>query len=366
MIYINFTPLGFLLFFLNVIILLVGINVYSVPVILVSSFIFSLFLWNFLELIVQPLFLALEIKTPKLVMEGTSEKIYVIIENKGDIPKSQIYILLGKDKVFVGGLSRKEKKEIFLIYNFEKRGVVSFNKLKVRFTGSLGLLYLYKKYRVNSISYVYPLYYPLSKDLYLVGEGGTKTSFSIPSVQGEEFHSLRDYQPQDPLKIIAWKSSAKKGKLLSKSFERLTRKEIYILVDNVIEKIDKVAEKEFDELLRFVHSIALLSLFLNTKLFIKALTDKEYINLKSIEDLRIFLAEIDLKEDSKENYSNEHIGVDLVFSLDFLFWDNKINYKNFIGVEFHKEKVFSKNFMIYTLKENPQEFLNRFLFITQT
>uniref|UniRef100_A0A7C3RL72 DUF58 domain-containing protein n=1 Tax=Dictyoglomus thermophilum TaxID=14 RepID=A0A7C3RL72_DICTH len=365
MIYINFTPLGFLLFFLDVIILLVSINVYSVPVILMSSFIFSLFLWNLLELILQPLFLTLEIKTPKLVMEGTSENICVFIENKGNIPKSQIYVLLGKDKVFVGGLSRKEKKEISLMYNFEKRGVTSFNKLRVKFTGSLGLLYLYKKYGVNGISYVYPLYYPLSKDLYLIGEGGTKTSFSIPSVQGEEFHSLRDYQPQDPLKVIAWKASAKKGKLLSKSFEKLTRKEIYILIDNKIGKKDKVAEKEFDELLRFVHSIALLSFFLNTKLFIRALTDKEYINLKNIEDLRIYLAEMDLKENSKEDCSYDHNKVDLVFSLDYLFWDGKISHKNFIGVEFHEENIFSKNFMIYTLKEDPQEFLNRFLFITQ-
>lgn len=301
---------------------------------------------------------------PNLVMEETYDFINVYIENRSIIPKGQFYICL-QERIPVGGMKGKEKKEIAIYFNFKKRGIFKLDKLGLRFTGYLGLLYLHKNYKISSFSYVYPLFYPLPQDLYLSDEEGNKTSYSFPSVQGEEFHSLRDYQPQDPLKIIAWKPSAKKGKLLSKSFERLKRGSIKILIDNIESNIDSTSIKEFDQLLRFVHSLLIPSFSLNIPVIISDLSGKEDSTPKDLETLRKYLAEIELLEDKDKKKVMLSKDYDVIFSIDYNYWKERIKSNRLVSVEFHKRDHESSKFFIYTPKEDPQEFLSRFLISIQ-
>ena len=46
--------------------------------------------------------------------------------------------------------------------------------------------------------------------------------------QGEQPHHLRDYRPGDPLRQIAWKSSARADRLLSREYESAVAREIFL------------------------------------------------------------------------------------------------------------------------------------------
>lgn len=359
--YINFTPLGYLLIFFDIVLYLIGLNVSSTPILLFSTFVMGLYLINLLEIIFQPLNLRVKVQMPLLVRENEYDFIGIYLENDSKIPKGQILINL-QNKTPIGGLRGKEKKEIALYFHFKKRGVFSLKNLNLRFTGSLGLLYLSKNYRVNGVSYVYPLFYPLPQEIYLVDGEGNKTSFSFPSVVGEEFHSLRDYQPQDPLKIVAWKASAKKGKLLSKNFEKLKKGSLRVLIDNMVEKKDSISEDEFDQLLRFVHSLLIPAFSLNIPISIKNLKEEEFIP-NSLDDLRRYLAEIQLIE--RKDFVIEDYDYDLIFSLNYNFWYERTKLNKVISVEYHKREGKRIRGFVFDPEFDPQEFLSLFLVSNQ-
>jgi uncharacterized protein (DUF58 family) len=52
---------------------------------------------------------------------------------------------------------------------------------------------------------------------------------------GDELRELRDHAPGDPFKRIAWKASAKRGKLLVREMEREERAIVWLLMDNSID-----------------------------------------------------------------------------------------------------------------------------------
>lgn len=363
--YINFTPLGYLLLFFNIGLFLIGLNVSSTPIILIASFISGMFILNFIELLLQPFSLTVDVMFPSLVMERTYDYVNLSLENKSKIPKGQIYIGI-EEKIPIGGIKGKEKKEVSIYFNFKKRGIFKLEYLGVRFTGYLGLLYLHKRYKVSSFSYIYPLFYPLSQDLFLVDAEGNKVSPSIPSLHGEEFHSLRDYQPQDPLKIIAWKASAKKGRLLSKNFEKFKKNSLKMLIDNTVDNMDSIIDEEFDQLLRFVHSLVIPSFSLNISIMIDELLEKKRFLPKSLEELREYLASIDVRKIENKNSLFINEDYDVIFTLDYSYWIERARNKKIVLVEFHKKELRDSNIFVYTQKDDPQEFLNRFLVTIQS
>ncbi|MGC8930525.1 MAG: DUF58 domain-containing protein [Dictyoglomus sp.] len=363
MTYFSLTSIGYLLIFFDIVLYLIGFNVSSTPVLLVSTFIMGLYIINFFEIILQPLNLRVKVQMPLLVKENEYEFINIYFENNSKIPKGQVFINL-QGKTPLGGLRGKEKKEISIYFHFKKRGIFYLKTLNLRFTGTLGLLYLSKNYKVDGVTYIYPSFYPLSQDIYLTDGEGNKTSSSFLSVIGEEFHSLRDYQPQDPLKIVAWKASAKKGKLLSKNFEKLKKGSLMILIDNSVDKKDSIAEEEFDQLLRFVHSLLIPSFSLNIPLSIRDLRGEEEFNPKTSDELKKYLAEIQLIE--RRNISFKNYDYDIIFTLNYRFWDEKVKINKIIGVEYHKKEIVLNKGFIFSLGDDPQEFLSRFLVLNQS
>ncbi|MEN2983421.1 MAG: DUF58 domain-containing protein [Dictyoglomaceae bacterium] len=353
---INFTLLGFFLFTGNLLITFIGINVSSVPLIFLSSFIYGLFIFSFLELIYQPLFLSLELKTPSLIEEKEEDMILIKIKNDGFLPKGRFFIIL-KDKYI--SCSIKGRGEIYLNFPFffEKRGIENFKDLWIKFTGTFGLFYIKKYFSVNARTLIYPSYYQIYKEIVIPGDSGFKASISSFARFGEEVHSLRKYVQGDSLRIIAWKISAKKGELISKQFERLSILEPVFLLDNCVKEVDDTTLEEFDQLLRFLHSIALSSLKQGLKVKIKTFSPRNLFVPQSWDDLKIFLAELEIKRvNNKEINLNENF--DLIFSLDYKFWENKhCSQKKFLGVEFHNRKIESSLY-IFKKEDNPYDFLN--------
>src|SRR5262249_41939388 len=52
---------------------------------------------------------------------------------------------------------------------------------------------------------------------------------------GTDLRELRDHQPGDPFRRIAWKASARRGQLLVREFEREERDVAWVVVDASIE-----------------------------------------------------------------------------------------------------------------------------------
>ncbi|MGB9857366.1 MAG: DUF58 domain-containing protein [Dictyoglomaceae bacterium] len=352
---VNFTLLGFFLLLGNILITLIGINVGSNPLIFMSSFIYALYIFNFLELIFYPFFLELELIAPFLVEENTEEVVVLRIKNNSFFPRRKFYILWEGE--YIPGEIGKEEKYFILSCIFKKRGIKEFKNIWLKFTGTFGLCYIKRHYPLNSKTLVYPTFYQLYKELIILGDSGYSASTLTLSSQGEEFHSLRKYISGDPLRIIAWKASAKRGELLSKQFERLLRFEPIFLLDNLVPEIDNITIEEFDQLLRFVHSLVLPYIKQGLRVKIRTLYPKDIFIPQSWDDLKIFLANLELKKGkNKEDICNENF--DLVFSLDYKFWKSKnCLQKRFVGVEFHKENLES-SLSIFRKKDNPYDFLN--------
>ncbi len=354
---INFTLLGFFLFIGNLLITFIGINVGSVPLILMSSFIYGVFIFSFLELILQPFLLKLELMVPSLVEENKEEVIFLKVKNDFSFSKGKFFIFL-KDIFIPCNIGGREEKYYNFTYLFKKRGIEEFKEIWIKFTGTFGLFYIKKHFPINAKTLVYPTYYQIHRELAIPGDSGYKTSISSFTRFGEEIHTLRKYSPGDPLRIIAWKTSAKKGELISKQFEKLSIFEAIFLLDNCLEsEVDDISLKEFDQLLRFLHSIALSFLRRGLKVKIQTLYPKKMFIPQNWDDLKIFLAKLEIKR-IKDKSLNLDENFSLVFSLDYSFWESKSHLqKKFIGVEFHKKDVESSLY-IFKKEENPYDFLN--------
>jgi len=79
---------------------------------------------------------------------------------------------------------------------------------------------------------VMPSILPLPKiDITGVGYSGDGRHRRSTLDQGTQTSTIRDYYPQDPMHNIHWLSSAKKGKLISKTFENAPINQQWILLD---------------------------------------------------------------------------------------------------------------------------------------
>ena len=323
----------------------------STPLILLSSFIYALYIFNFLEILFQPFLLKIYFITPSLVEEGFEDIIMLRIKNNSFINKN-FQILWEKN--ILGEVKRWEEKEFLLRYIFRKRGIQKFKGVYLKFSGSLGLLYIKRFFQTDSKTLVYPKFYHIFKELTLSKDFGENISTSTLAVKGDEIHSLRKYNPSDPLRIIAWKASAKKGELISKQFEKTFKSEPIFLLDNIIPKIDEISLEEFDQLLRFLHSFVLPYLKLGLRIRIKTLYPYDTFIPQNWDELKIFLAQIELIEGIKRRF-DEYF--DLIFSLDYNFWIDIGLQNRLLGVEFHSEK-FKNYIFIFKKDDNPYEFLN--------
>jgi uncharacterized protein (DUF58 family) len=102
-----------------------------------------------------------------------------------------------------------------------RRGRLSFKRLAIVRTDPFGLWKTYKKIAKPQTVLVLPKRYPLPP-IALPGTrkyqpGGVALASSVGD--SEEFLSLRDYRPGDPMRRIHWKSWAKRGEPIVKEFQ---------------------------------------------------------------------------------------------------------------------------------------------------
>ena len=97
-----------------------------------------------------------------------------------------------------------------------RRGWQETGRIEVSSIRPLGLARAWSWIRPEEPLLVHPTPEAEAPPLPDVALAGTR---SRPHFTGEDLHLLRDYQPGDPMRTIAWKPSARHGQLMSRTWE---------------------------------------------------------------------------------------------------------------------------------------------------
>lgn len=74
---------------------------------------------------------------------------------------------------------------------------------------------------------------------------------------GDELRELREHQVGDPFKHIAWKASARRGRLMSRSFERERARAVHVVLDiGATMRMGRLGDGPLDQAVDLVHSLA--------------------------------------------------------------------------------------------------------------
>ncbi|MCE5200323.1 MAG: DUF58 domain-containing protein [Armatimonadota bacterium] len=115
-----------------------------------------------------------------------------------------------------------------------ERGDYTFGDLSVRHFTKLGFVMRQEVISQEMAVKVYPDVFQTKKHLILARENrvsmmGLRRSKMLG--QGQEFERLRDYVPDDPLRHVDWKATARRGSLITREYDVEQSQNIMILLD---------------------------------------------------------------------------------------------------------------------------------------
>lgn len=116
-----------------------------------------------------------------------------------------------------------ERAEVVLLLPTTKRGWLDPGRLRLSTIRPLGLARAWSWLQPRARLLVYPL--PEAGDVPLPAHGGDSASRRTLQ-HGEQPHHLREYRPGDARKQVAWKPSARSGRLLVREYEASAPREI--------------------------------------------------------------------------------------------------------------------------------------------
>ncbi|MCC5827915.1 MAG: DUF58 domain-containing protein [Phycisphaeraceae bacterium] len=115
-----------------------------------------------------------------------------------------------------------------------RRGLMELGNLTVRVSGPLGLVTRQITYRHRAEIRIYPSIESLRRfELQVYRHERTEIGKMRSRFRGHggEFDSLREYVPGDPTAAIAWKASARRGKLMTRDFQVERSQNLLIMLD---------------------------------------------------------------------------------------------------------------------------------------
>jgi len=114
------------------------------------------------------------------------------------------------------------------------RGNFDFGDVYVRLVGPLGLVVRLGKIALPAQVAVFPNLRAV-EDYDLMMRRANLTRQGVRRVRitggGREFASLRDYTPDDEFRVIDWKATARRGKMIARTFEQERSQDILLLID---------------------------------------------------------------------------------------------------------------------------------------
>ncbi|HEY0081752.1 MAG TPA: DUF58 domain-containing protein, partial [Pyrinomonadaceae bacterium] len=126
---------------------------------------------------------------------------------------------------------RRAKAEQRVEQLFPKRGHVLVTGFELSTRFPFGFFRLRRRLRARNVELViYPKLEAASDELHLLPMNAGR----MPSVRrgaGHDLHSLRDYQPQDDMRLIDWKATARVSRLIVREFTSEDERRVHIVFD---------------------------------------------------------------------------------------------------------------------------------------
>ena len=157
------------------------------------------------------------------------------------------------------------------------RGRYEFGDIFLRWHAPLGLLIRQRRIRARDAVKVYPNVASLAR-YELAAQRHRRTEVGLMPVRlrgrGSMFESLREYVPGDDLADVAWKASARHGRLITRNYETERSQNVLVVLD-----CGRLMVPQVDELSRLDHAI-------NASLLLSyvAMKQGDYIGLVAFSD----------------------------------------------------------------------------------
>lgn len=131
------------------------------------------------------------------------------------------------------------------------RGDYTFGDVYLRVRGRLGLVHRLRRVSLPSAVKVYPNLLETAK-FTLMARRGRLQQVGIRAARlqgaGREFESLRDYMPDDELRRIDWKATARRGKLVARQYEVEKSQNVLLVLDvgrTMLAEIDGIQKLDY-------------------------------------------------------------------------------------------------------------------------
>ena len=171
---------------------------------------------------------------------GTSNRIGLLIRNRASHP-IQIDITDDLPEEFERGnetisttIEKRSHAEATYLVRPTQRGLFEMGDLHIRYLSVLGLFRRQMRISARDSVKIYPNFknvshYELAAHHRRLNQIGILSSRMLG--KGSQFESLREYVPGDDLGDVAWKATAKRGKMLIRNYETDRSQNILILLD---------------------------------------------------------------------------------------------------------------------------------------
>lgn len=137
----------------------------------------------------------------------------------------------------------------------QRRGVHHADTVELHTGGLAGLFTSRRHLDVHSTLTIFPRYWPL--EFPLPGTSSEGESTPLPAREGLEITGVREFRDGDSLRHIHWRSTARRGTLVVREFERSGREPLALLLDARSTAYGFAGGREaFEDLVRAAASIA--------------------------------------------------------------------------------------------------------------
>jgi uncharacterized protein (DUF58 family) len=138
-----------------------------------------------------------------------------------------------------------------------RRGVHHVATVDVHSGGLAGLFTSRRSLEAPTTLTIFPQYWPLPDFLMEGGAGSEAVSTPLPARQGLEAAGVREFRDGDSLRHVHWRSTARRGTLVVREFERTVRHPLALLLDTGAAAYASWGGREaFEDLVRAAASIA--------------------------------------------------------------------------------------------------------------
>ncbi len=210
------TPAGFAFIGFLFIVLLVAINFENSPVYALTFLLFGIFVVSILHTFSNLSGITLTAAHSEPAFTGRDATFHVVLSKRGSRTYQCLQLSWQENTPVWVSLIDKHEEWIALRYRTGPRGYCDPGRLKVETRYPIGLLRAWTWVDLDMQTVVYP--HPVAAGHLPHTAMISHDSGHVEQPGSDDFYGLRDYQPGDTIKSVAWKNYAKTGQLSAKQF----------------------------------------------------------------------------------------------------------------------------------------------------